>query len=198
MLQTAVHVHTSRHSGRTSAQRRPPISLFPRVDKQKTPVEQETCFSTASLSRSIGEVVADLVRGKLYTLYCELARRRNVGVGISFGATTTESLNQSATCCCKFLIVVESMASKQNYWLVHIRLPDHKQAQQQTKKKGLTSVDKIELYDDIDDVLCGSANSKLTLSGKNWFFFETLLKLYVEQGCDVLLEDFTECADCHP
>lgn len=163
-----------------------------------------------SSSRSLDEVVLDLLRGKVAQCYEQLlqvprsfhdyakpvahdwlsARPRTT-------TTTHSSHTERGTCACKFLVIVECAAATQ-YWLVQLKRPREPEnaLTAESIQNYLNCVGSLELYSTLDDV-CNGTNCQYRFSNKNWFFFEQLIRFNVLSGADVLLEDFTLCNTCN-
>lgn len=196
-----LQVHRDRNNRPFEATFNSNKALFPRLHgKQESSCSRSVNHSgtTASCSRGVDEIVLDLLRGKVCSCHEALQRRRNIALGCSFGATT-ESNNATASlhtpCVCKFLLIVDCAGAPQ-YWLVQLKLFDPKNGKVSRDNNYLNCVDRLELYDSLDNVQRGQEYCNYLFTSKNWFFFESLLRLYVAQGVDVLLEDFTMCDDC--
>jgi hypothetical protein len=156
-----------------------------------------------SSSRSIDEIVLDLLRGKVAQC-CEALAENERSVserGISMGSghhmwgsqTRKSRIGSTRLCACKFLVIID-VANAPQYWLVNIKNKRQGTPSQSTSNY-LNCIDSIELYASLDDV-CEGVNRLCQFSNKNWFLFEALIRFNVQCGVDVLLDDFMHCSDC--
>ena len=160
-------------------------------------IDASACSSTSS--RSIGEVVLDLLRGKVAQCLEQMQRKQRRERQI-FHINNNPLNNSSGTegcseCNCKFLIIIDS-ANAPQYWVVQIKEQSTNNANLvESEKNYLNCIDSLELYSCLEDV-CNGENRKMLLSNKNWFFLEMLIRINVAAGADILLEDFTMCNRC--
>ena len=158
----------------------------------------ESREASSSNTRSVGEIVLDLLRGKVAHCIEQLQRKpQNDKRQIFHVNNDSFNYNSSGTdgctgCNCKFLIIIDAANSPQ-YWLVQIK--NQQVNLIESEKNYLNCIDSLELYSSLEDV-CNGENRKLLLSNKNWFFLEILIRINVASGVDVLLEDFTMCNRC--
>lgn len=154
----------------------------------RSATEKQQCsyaepVSCNSLSRSLEDVVLDLLRGKVTQCYEQLCNNQYDITG------------SHVSCTCKFLVIVDCPVAPQ-YWVIQLKTDKmFKSANKQSQKNYLNCIDSLELYYNLDDV-CKGSNCVYKFSNKNWFFFENILKINVANDIDVLLEDFTHCQNC--
>ncbi len=160
-----------------------------------------------SSDRSVGEIVLDLLRGKVAQCLEQMQKKTNSHVSRDDRqifhlnnnkhnySSGTETFNGSSGCNCQFLIIID-VASAAQYWLVQMKHASSSSASmEESQKNYLNCIDSLELYSSLEDV-CNGQNRVMTLSNKNWFFLEMLIRINVAAGVDVLLEDFTMCDRC--
>lgn len=145
--------------------------------------EKDSSCHSSNCTESVGEIVLDLLRGKVYQYFQqEISNLQDSGF--------------YSICKCKFLIIID-VARGPQYWVVQMKNLGQKfKSLIDSQKNYLNCIESLQLYSSIEDVCC-LKNRKMLLSNKNWFFFETLIRLYVAHGVDVLLEDFIDCNICN-
>lgn len=158
------------------------------IESPPSTLSHKGSFSQSS-SRSVDEVVLDLLRGKVSQYYEKL----NKATAISSSSATASNVMQSI-CVCKFLVIIDCPKTPQ-YWVVQLKKDKNQSCTKKSNENYLNCIDSLELYYSLEDV-CYNSNCQYRFSNKNWFFFETIVRISVANGVDILLEDFTQCQHC--
>lgn len=143
--------------------------------------QSRTRNSSLSCSRSMEEIALDILRGKITQFY-------SLSTDSEF--TNSFGYHNNETCFCKLLIYIQCSAPQ--YWLLKIKQPS---VATSTKTHYLNCIESFTFYRSFDS-LCFDEEPIASFTGKNWYLFETMLKIHMRQNREVLIEEFVDCKNC--